>query len=377
MSAAFIEPLDVLVLRGNHLFGDPGSFSGAQMPPWPSVFAGALRSHLLVSEGVEPARFATGELEHPVLGTPDRPGPFTLTSIGLGRMDTCNGQVERLFPPPADAVVMEDGEGMPVVHRLVPQALPVSGSFPLPLVPVLRAPQGKPATGWWFTETAWRAWLQGGSIDSKGLVRSCHLWDLDPRPGIGMESSRRAVRDGALFTSEAVVMRSDGKFRCGFVVDVAGLQAPLPAGLLRLGGDGRGARLQPLPEQAPIVPDYATILASRRMRLLLTTPGVFPDGWRLPGTDKGGRFNLHGVCGRLACAAVSRAETVSGWDMARRQPKPAQRVAPTGSIYWIDELEATPEALRKLVESGLWGNPDENSARRAEGFNRCVLAVWP
>ena len=31
----FIEPLDVLFLRGNQLFGDPGSYGECLVPPWP------------------------------------------------------------------------------------------------------------------------------------------------------------------------------------------------------------------------------------------------------------------------------------------------------------------------------------------------------
>jgi len=88
------------------------------------------------------------------------------------------------------------------------------------------------------------------------------------------------------------------------------------------------------------------------------------------------RLDLHGVKGRLVCAALPRAEVVSGWDLAQWQPKPAQRAAPTGSVYWLDQLEATPEALRKLAAQGLWGDPCEDAARRAEGFNRVWLATW-
>ena len=81
--------------------------------------------------------------------------------------------------------------------------------------------------------------------------------------------------------------------------------------------------------------------------------------------------------GRLAAAAVARNETISGWDLARWQPKPAQRVAPTGSVYWLDELKASPDALRQLAERGLWSASCEDEARRAEGFNRVQIAAWP
>ncbi len=56
-TAAFFEPLDVLFLRGNKLFGDPGSFGESLVPPWPSVAAGALRTRMLVDASVDLAAF--------------------------------------------------------------------------------------------------------------------------------------------------------------------------------------------------------------------------------------------------------------------------------------------------------------------------------
>ena len=88
------------------------------------------------------------------------------------------------------------------------------------------------------------------------------------------------------------------------------------------------------------------------------------------------RLDLHGVTGQLVCAAVPRAEVVSGWDLARAQPKAAERVAPSGSVYWIDDLIATPEQLRKLAEHGLWDDETHNASRLAEGFNRFTFAAY-
>lgn len=76
-----IEPLDVLLLRGNQSFGDPGSYGDAVMPPWPSVAAGAIRSRMLADAGADLAAFARSEQPHPALGTPARPGPFTLRAL--------------------------------------------------------------------------------------------------------------------------------------------------------------------------------------------------------------------------------------------------------------------------------------------------------
>ena len=152
--------------------------------------------------------------------------------------------------------------------------------------------------------------------------------------------------------------------------------AQLPDSLtLRFGGDGRGAISHRLNARIP-EPDYAGIVRDRHCRLILTSPGIFPRGWLPIGTDEELRFDLHGVKGRLSCAAVHRTETVSGFDFAKRMPKPAQRVAPTGSVYWLENLEATPEMLRNLAAQGLWSDLVENAARRAEGFNRFTFAAY-
>jgi CRISPR-associated protein Cmr3 len=176
----------------------------------------------------------------------------------------------------------------------------------------------------------------------------------------------------------------------GFVATVSGAALPT-GGTVRLGGDGRAAAIHRVTTTLP-EPDYNAIAAAKRCRLVLATPGIFPGGWLptgfspLPPGEGAGvreiRFDLAGVKARLVCAAVPRFDTVSGWDLAHWQPKPAQRAAPAGSVYWLDELDATPDALRKLAATGLWSQPCEDAesndaSRRAEGFNRVWLAGWP
>jgi len=92
-------------------------------------------------------------------------------------------------------------------------------------------------------------------------------------------------------------------------------------------------------------------------------------GWRPFACDADSHFEFAGIRGRLV-AAVSRAEVIFGWDLARWQPKPAQRAAPAGSVYWIEDLQATPAQLRRLADHGLWPESGYDARRRAEGLNR-------
>jgi len=379
----FLEPLDVLFLRGNKLFGDPGSHGEALIPPWPSVAAGAIRSRMLAEDRIDGqpidlAAFAKSEVEHPTLGTPAVPGSFRVTAFQLARR-LADGRVEALYPMPADLVVSESANGAASICALTPTPLPagegLQSSAPLPLLPVLaESERSKPAAGYWLTQAGWAKYLAGVSPQSNDLVKSSALWQIDPRVGVGLDSDTRRAADGRLFTVQAVAMQSG----IGFLAAVSGAMPPA-AGSVRLGGDGRAAAIQRADPTLPVA-DSAALAQARRCRLVLSTPGIFPLGWLPTGfsqqADGSYRLDLHGVSARLVCAAVPRAEVVSGWDLARKEPKPAQRAAPTGSVYWLDDMEATPESLRKLAEQGLWGDACEDSVRRAEGFNRLWLAAW-
>jgi len=84
----FLQPLDVLYLRGNRLFGAAGDHGEALMPPWPSLAAGAIRSHMLASSKVDLAAFADGKATPEgrlgeCLGTPEQPGSFRVKVFTL------------------------------------------------------------------------------------------------------------------------------------------------------------------------------------------------------------------------------------------------------------------------------------------------------
>ncbi len=377
MNTIFLEPLDVLFLRGNKLFGDPGSLGESLVPPWPSVAAGAIRSRMLADAKTDLAAFARGQAPHPELGTPDAPGTFTVTGFHLARRlaDAC---VEILVAPPADLVV-SDGEGGTLsVRALAPQPVgagKVASSSPFAHLPALaESTRSKPASGYWLNEAGWRAYLAGKLPTSADLVKSADLWAIDPRVGVGLDAAAGRASDGRLFTVQAVAMREG----VGFLAAITGAMPP-QTGSVRLGGDGRAAAIRPVSTALP-EPDFAAIAAAKRCRLVLTTPGIFANGWLPTGVTQAAdgalRFDLAGVKARVVCAAVPRAETVSGWDLARWQPKPAQRAAPAGSVFWLEDLTATPDDLRKLAAAGLWRDPCEDSARRAEGFNRITFAAY-
>ncbi len=368
-----IEPVDILFLRGNKLFGDAGSYGEALVPPWPSAAAGAIRSAILTRDGVDLAAFARSETEHPALGKPEAPGAFSVTAFRLARRH--HDRWEMLFPQPADLVISKTDDDEIRVERLQPQVMGhgIQSSLTTAKLPVLTQDgRSKPDSGWWLTEAGWKRYLAGEKpvLEQEQLLRTDALWAMDERVGVGIEPARGRADDGKLFTVQAVAFREG----VGFLAATEG-DALSDETLLRFGGDGRAALARPV-DYTPPQTDLDAIAASGRCRIVLTAPGIFADGWRLPGMAEDGRFELHGIRGRVVAAAVGRAEMISGWDLARWRPKDAQRIAPIGSVYWIDDLQADAEQLHKLVNEGLWPEQGYDAQRKAEGFNRFDFAVY-
>lgn len=371
MTALTFVPVDVLMLRGNRLFGG-GVHGESVMPPWPSVFAGALASRALADAG------RVGDITR----QPDRAQAilaetlgedFALTALALARGE------EVLFPLPSDLIALEG----PELVRLTPRAL--GGKFPgvamsgeLPAAPVLGSPtRKKPLGGQWITAAGLAEHLAGRQPDPSCLVPAACLWETDPRLGIALDAGSRTAAESQIYTTDAIVLRSDVRF----VATFAGKELP-QEGLVRLGGDGRGARIEPC--GAHLANTLVTLGQSqsawRGFRMILATPGLFPHGWMPPSVDRASRrFEIHGLTAELVAASVPRHEVVSGWDLANHAPKPARKVAPAGSCHWFRVMEGDTAALASLRENGLWSLMEENSentARRREGFNRVWFGAW-
>lgn len=392
----FIRPLDVLFLRGNRLFGGPGDFGESMMPPKPSIIAGALRSKMLGLDPAELAAFVANsqpadERLRRSLGlfvtskeSPDgkfQEGEFRISLFTIARKSGMD--FDWFMPLSADLTATEGNDKKTRLDYLQPNILPtaIASSTKLPLLPVLRAEkQQKPISGCWQNSKGIKAYLNGENLNENHVIRYSSLWKKEQRLGIALDRHARSAAEGQIYTTDAISVVED----VGFIVGVDGADGLLPSdGLLRLGGDGRSAEIATL-DFRPFQPSWDTIKQSGRFRLILTAPGLFTKGWLPNGVvEQNGSYRLQGsgFSARLVAAAVPRAEVISGWDLAHWCPKPAERVVPTGSVYWFDEVQGDLDALGKLAKSGWWAVSGDNAAidrsRRAEGFNNVMVAAWP
>lgn len=357
----YIDVVDTVSIRGNKLFGAAGSVGEALFPPKPSVVSGAFRSLIWSQNGQDAKAIQDSE--------------FAITSIHPAALND-SGSVERFMPLPSDLLVVDNGK---CIRRLIPQALDTrivhSQISEFPMMPVLKQSQpAKPENGWLLNEVGISAYVQSDSLSNnclQYLIRQSELWESESRVGIGLNSSSRTVDDGKLFTVEHTVPSSNA----GLLVGISGCEQLPESGYLRFGGDGKAAKFTTPKVAAAIVPE----LQNGQFKMVLQTPALFKNGWLPDGVEKmGGELwlTLPGIKARLVCAAVSRAEVVSGWDIEKWLPKDAERSAPAGSVYWFDQFEGNDEALRSLITYGYWPEQSLDKSRRAEGFNRVLLAAW-
>ena len=359
------------------------------MPPPPSLFAGAFRTALLGKNAAQLTAFLeTGCCSDAALaqclGTPEVPGSFCITWLSLAGDPGAGAVPELISPLPADLLILGKNF-VSLAPRAIAAGVQSAGNLPLRAT-LVSAKQEKPKGGVFLRSKGLAQHLQGQCPANIHGVESKHLYLRDSRLGIGLNTDARTAEEGQIYTTEGFAFSPQTESgpavfaSTGFLVGIQGVAELLPAeGLLRLGGDGRSAHYRRVNFTAPAVTGIPGDKA--RFRLLLQTPALFSQGWLPEGvSEENGSYRLQGkgFSARLACAALGRRETVSGWDLYQWKPKPAQAAVPAGSVYWFDEFTGDADKLAAWVANGLW--PDDPAklqpTRRAEGYNRALLGAW-
>lgn len=354
----FLEPVDVWLFRDGRPF-DALSDHRAQslFPPYPTVMQGVLRSHHLVVKKVD---LRDPQAIEQAIGTAERyPPGFRVRGPFVARR-TDSGVV-RYLPLPQDAV--KEGTRF---RALVPRSLPDSVRCSAPTPKVLWPPEksDKLETQWWLREDALREYLEKGKVQADEeaiqggkVCPSSHLFQRENRLGIALEDATRTTQEGALYEVE-FVRPCPG---VGLAVEVHGLDGWSEKGLLRIGGEGRGARFEvaamadwpPPPNPLP-----------QRFRLYLATPAYFENGWC---PADWGKFFQGSVT--LVAAAIGRYEAVGGYDLATRDHKPARRYVPAGSVYFF-ETDG-----RAALKDGLTNQAVTDNGAEI-GFGQICIGRW-
>lgn len=353
----FLEPVDVWLFRDGKPFDAFSDHRAHSLfPPYPTVIQGAIRSHHLVVKKID---LRDPSAIQAAVGTAEEFGPLRLRGPFVARKE--NGKITRYFPVPAD-VLLDKRVGAyrllrPQLRQDTPYVLTnAPADLPMLLWPPESSEPSKEGVGDWLAEADLLKYLAGKPVTP---IPAEDLFVRESRFGIGRDDATRTTREGALYEAEFVRPRPG----VGLWVEVEGYDGWPRAGVMRLGGEGRGAYFEQI--EPPLKwPEPPSLLPSR-FKVYFATPTYFEDGWKP--RDGWGKF----FCGRveLQAVALSRHESIGGFDWASGEQKAARRYVPAGSVYYFT-AEGPAYLNPELVNGAI-------SDRWSEiGFGQVIITKW-
>jgi CRISPR-associated protein Cmr3 len=372
----FLEAIDVWLFRDGRPFDARSDHRATSMfPPYPTVIQGAIRSHHLVVKGVDlrdPQQIAS------TVGTSDEYGALRLRGPFLAKRE--NGKIVRYLPVPAHIMPATDG-----YDALLPQEPPKTVRTNAP-TPLLLWPRGEPQkgeAGRWAREDALQTFLQG-KPEPLQTEPDSKFFTCESRMGIARNEVRRTTEEGALYEVEFIRPHND----VGLFVEVEGYDGWPQTGIMRIGGEGRGARFEqvssfPLPSPSmgegkgegekkkahsasSSVSSWPTPPNPLPSRFLIyfATPTYFSNGWQ---PDRWEKFFDGEV--KLQAAALNRFQSLGGFDWAKNDHKPARRYVPAGAVYFFES------AGQARLKPGLTQNAVTDTGAEI-GFGQILVEEW-
>lgn len=382
-----LTALAPLIVRSGRPFDDQAGADPARLPP-PSTVAGCLRTALGRQQGQTFRQRIDQDCEDDLNALEVR-GPLLLR-------ENADGSTEVLVPKPADAHYAKDEatDGLRLL-RAAPAAPEADAGSDLPagLLPVRLADDapGKPGPGpaWWTLKHLLDFRKSDDPKIDYARIESAG-WSPpgdDLRTHVAIERPWQVAKTGQLFQTRGLDLeptqdwlkqpKDEAPRPPRGIRLLVQTSTPLTETLVHLGGERRLAALAPEPaERWPEPPkDWAAAInKARGLSLTLLTPALFDQGWR-PGwlnTGLTGHPPSHkNLKLRLRAAALERWQPQSGWDLARRQPRPARRMVPAGAVYWLDIEQGDAEDLDLWLKSIC----DREQDRR-DGFGLVLPAPW-
>jgi CRISPR-associated protein Cmr3 len=383
MTLWLIEPRDPIIFRDGRPFSaQPGARAKTLPFPYPSTIIGAIRSHA--------GRNAAGHFDTtriPELLQKGMRGPLLVS------LDDDGNVADWHFPAPADALLLKREEASDDdTARLVPLtplARPEGAATNLdglllvgPASPVKDKPYPRSPAFWNWK--AFEQWLVRPEAQEAVALTALGLSGLaeDSRMHVRIDPGSQTAEAGALFQTTGLsftyVTEKEhdtplltSARRLALAVDT---DAEMKPDWGFLGGERRMARWQkPSQAQWSTCPPEVRqrIKADGHARIILLTPALFEQGFLptwLPAS-------VEGVQVTIEAAAVNRYQTVSGWDYENNRPKPTRRLAPAGSVYFI-QLDGDEAAIDRFIDAVWMHNISDDEQDRRDGFGLAVLGVW-
>ncbi|SMF09867.1 type III-B CRISPR module-associated Cmr3 family protein [Desulfovibrio gilichinskyi] len=381
-----IAPLDTIFCRDGRSFGvNEAHAVDSIFPPPPSVMFGAMRGGIFVTQNF--AALGRNKMD------PGWPKWFGDTeSAGdlfqKGPLPVVDGQI--MFPMPLDGYVKsgKNGEYTISTFRIIKNN---SSTSSLDLEHLLIPPEGKKLPKstniMWISASSLTRYLNSEEEISLELNKDIYpqdeLWTPELRTNVGINPETNAGKDAILFSLKHVRMNSkrNARLLCKWgsndstslqilkdiITDTQGSLAV--AGERRCGSVATSDLRWPDASINTITPDKEGYVS---FRIYIATPAYFDGGWR-PESDSNKECIIKSSAGNvkatLLTAAVGKPFYLGGYDIHKRQQRPARGFVPAGSVY---HFKAKADQLEKIIK--LNGQViGDNDFLRAQGFGLCLL----
>ncbi len=390
----FIEPSDVLLFRDGRPFSaGEGHRARSIFPPYPNTIQGVIRSKVLAERCGNYQLYRDGCLNcskqtnctvPDEIGRPAKDGQGNYGAMYLKAALIAKYQDFKLttyFPVPADVVQIKNKSNptaKPELQCLQPlrDNLPGVNDLSFSLLP-LWTPETTPVEavqGYWCHQNL-AAYLLGEK--PKDFTKADELYKHESRLGIEVNNIRQATEEGKLYQTEFIRCLKD----VGLYIEFAGIKhlneiPDLEDGLIAIGGENRAASYTNLPVinwnklEDKLV---QKLNKSSGFKLYLAAPTIFQQGW-LPEwiNPENLQGEYQGIKMKLKVAAISRYQTIGGWDVAYNRPKPTYRAVSAGSVYYF-ETEANPE---QILDAFHWQNLADDPQNKQIGFGLSLVGTW-
>jgi len=356
-----IEPRDPAIFRDGRPF-QAGSTAALTLDfPSPSTIAGFVRTCIGSDE--------RGQFDHP---DPKELLKVSVRGPWLWRWEP-EAQAPTLYvPAPRDCIFFNEQDGL-ARRRLVPRSLDAGCAMSLDglelvdldldgVRPKTKPANAKPAFWSWAELEAWlRDPIRASTVMREGALGLPRIVRED-RIHVAVDPATGTASDGMLFRTEGLRFTTHARERLaiGFACKDERLAKRL--GVVAIGGERRPSFLQKMSLRLPELAEPAHIDGARRLRIVLLTPAIFERG-AVP-------REIHGA--RVVAAVVPRPEVISGWDAAASKPKPTRRMAPAGSVYWVEPPSGTSASAWARE---MWMKSVHDGQDQRDGFGLAVVGV--
>ena len=172
-------------------------------------------------------------------------------------------------------------------------------------------------------------------LDFEDFVKS------EPKIGIGLNNKTNNVEEGKLYRVDLKRYKN-----LSILVDFEGIELK-NEGLLRIGGEGKGAFYQEL-NTFKLIDDYE--IKEKYFKIYFLTPAVFKNGWYPDFLDDKLEGYMNGFKVKLVASSIGKAKYIGGWDIKENRPKSMFKAIPEGSIFFFEILDGEFEKKEALVD---------------------------